>query len=338
MPATETLYASGYGTDISVFNLNTTSGALTVQSHASAGSGPSYLAIAPNRRFLYAINENSGDKSQVIAFSIDSSDGHLTQINSANTGGSGSPHLAVHPSGKWLAVAHYTSGETSILPILENGGVADASTVDKGPASGCQKAHQALFDASGNYLFVPCLDSNYVIQFKFSAGNLTFNEPASVMVSGGPRHMALDAQERYAYVLSETESTITSFTYDKATGRLSDPQVINSYQHSKGASAHVLVHPLGKWLYASNRNENSLGLFSIDSAGRPHAVGFETDMISTPRDFSVDALGGLLILANQDGAQNVLVYRIDANDGRLTRVQTAAVGGNPTFAKAIVLP
>jgi 6-phosphogluconolactonase len=338
VPATETVYVSGNGSDIIVFAMDTKTGALTSKSRVNAGNAPSYLAIAPNKKFLYAVNENNGGASKVIAFSIDGSDGHLTEINSATSGGDGAPHLAVHPSGKWLVVTHYSSGQTSVLPILDTGAVAAATTIDPGPAPGCQKAHQAVFDLTGDYLFVPCLGSNYVIQFKFSAGKLTYNDPASVPVSGGPRHMAIDPQQHNAYVLSELESTITLLKYDAPSGKLSNPQVTNSYQKTKGASAHIVVHASGKWLYASNRQENSLGLFSLDTTGRPNALTFETDMLNTPRDFSVDPLGNFLILANQAGPQNVLVYRIDAGDGRLSRVGLAAAGGSPTFTQAIVLP
>jgi 6-phosphogluconolactonase len=337
-PRPELVYVSGYGPDIRVFTLDRSSGALAPQSTAPAGMSASYLAIAPDARFLYAINEADAQASQVVAFAIDASDGHLTQINTAMTGGSGSPFLAVDPSGHWLAVAHYTSGETSLLPIRDDGSVGDPKVIDKGPGAGCMQAHQAVFDASGTHLLVPCLGSNFVIQFKFSAGQLTYNEPATVAVSGGPRHLALDPSEHHAYVLSELESTITSFAYDATTGRLSDPQVISSVQTQAGASAQIVVHPSGQWLYVSNRAENSLGLFSIDAQGRPHPAAFQTDMIATPRDFSVDPLGHFLILANQDGAQNVLVYSIAPADGQLSRTQVVPVGENPTFTRALVLP
>jgi 6-phosphogluconolactonase len=149
--------------------------------------------------------------------------------------------------------------------------------------------------------------------------------------------MALDPAEQHAYVLSEQNSTITSFLYDAASGRLSSPQVIDSYEDSAGASAHIAVHPSGNWLYASNRSENSLGLFSIDAQGRPQPVAFQRDMINTPRDFTIDPTGTFLISANQNGAQNLLVYRIAAADGRLTRVQVVPVGGSPTFAGVLLL-
>lgn len=337
-PAHETAYVSGGGSNIRVFDLATDSGTLTPRSMINGGTNPSYLAISPDKKYLYAVNEADGDASKVLAFSIDPSDGHLTAVDSAKTGGNGAPHLAVHPSGKWIAVAHYNSGHTTILPVGNNGGVSDPISVDKGPSSGCKNAHQAVFDRSGDHLFVPCLGSNYVIQFKFAAGKLSYNDPATVAIPGGPRHLALDPSEQNAYVLSELESKLTWLKYDKTTGTLSNPQTQNSYKTTSGSSAHIVVHASGRWLYVSNRTENSLGLFSIDATGRPAPVTFETELITTPRDFSVDALGKYLLLANQDGNQDVLVYRIAEADGKLTRVSVTPASGNPTFTTAITLP
>ena len=120
-------------------------------------------------------------------------------------------------------------------------------------------------------------------------------------------------------------------------GKLSNPQTIPSHDGTKGSSAHIAVHPQGRFLYASNRTENSLGLFSIDGDGRPHPVAFVREMITTPRDFTVDPSGALLISANQGGAENLLVFRI-AGDGVLSRVQTVPVGGRPSFVGVVFLP
>jgi 6-phosphogluconolactonase len=332
------VYVSGGGPDITYFKLDLASGALAKQGSASGGTNPSYLAVAPDKKHLYAINEADGGGSQVIAFSIDGTTGALSEINRAPTSGQGAPHLAVHPTGKWLAVAHYNSGHTSILPIRADGGVQAAVDVKLGPNDDCKNAHQAVFDSTGAYLFVPCLGSNFVQQFKFGNGMLTYNDPATVAVPGGPRHMAFDAAEQRAYVLSELESKITSFSYDAATGKLSGAETINSYETTAGSSAHIVVHPSGQWLYASNRTENSIGLFSIDAAGKPHAVAFEHDMIATPRDFTVDPTGRWLISCNQAGAENVLVFGIAPADGRLTRAQVVPVGGSPSFAGVVFLP
>ncbi|HKP58466.1 MAG TPA: lactonase family protein, partial [Polyangiales bacterium] len=338
IPASETVYVSGGGPSIHVFSLATDTGKLTARSTVAAGENPSYLAIAPDKKHLYAVNEADGPSSKILAFSIDPSDGHLTPINSASSGGNGAPHLAVHPSGKWIAVAHYNSGHTTILPVKADGGVGEPIATEQGPMSGCKNAHQAVFDRSGAHLLVPCLGSNYVIQFNFADGKLTYNDPPTVTVPGGPRHLALDPSESNAYLLSELESKLTWFKYDKTTGKLTAPQTQNSFKTTAGSSAHIVVHPAGHWLYLSNRTENSLGLFSIDGSGKPQPVRFETEMIATPRDFSVDPFGKYLLLANQKGSQNVLVYEIAEADGKLTRVQVVPVGDSPTFTTAITLP
>lgn len=323
------VYVSGNSTTIGLFRLDPQTGSLTKAASAAAGQNPSYLALAPGGQYLYAVNEIA--ESRVLAFRVDPSTGGLTEINRANTGGDGATHLAVHPSGKWVAVAHYNSGHTVVLPVLDNGGVGDPIASSRGPDDSCKNAHQALFDDSGAHLFVPCLGSNYVLQLKLVDGRLEYNDPPTVAVAGGPRHMALHPSQRTAYVLSELESILTSFDYDPRTGRLSNPVSIPSVQQRQGASAHVAVHPGGKFLYVSNRAENSVGLFALDAKGRASPVDFVTEGISTPRDFVLAPNGELLLAANQAGAQDVLVFRIAPADGRLTRLSSTKVGGDPTF-------
>lgn len=339
MSAKQFVYVSGYGSNIHVLELDVQAGELTELTSADGGMSPSYMAFSRDKRFAYAINEADGANSKVLAFAVDPSDGKLSLLNSQVTGGSGSPHLAVHPSGKWIAVAHYTSGEVSVLPVQDDGSLGSASAPDRGPNDDCEKAHQAVFDASGDHLFVPCLDSNYVLQYRFNNGQLEYNDPPTVPVTGGPRHLAFDPTEKRAYVLTEHESTITQFDYDKATGLLTNARTpLKGFEQTKGSSAHIVVHSSGKWLYASNRKENTLGLFALAADGTPSAVAFEKDMISTPRDFSIDPTGRWLILANQEGAETVLLYSIDESSGKLTRKQVVEVGDNPTFTQALILP
>ncbi len=337
-PAKQTVFVSGYGPNITTLTLDTATGMLASTGTVSGGTSPSYMAFSPDLAYAYAINEAGGSNSNVVAFSIAPGSGKLTQLNKAATGGEGAPHLAVHPSGKWIVVAHYGSGHISVLPIQGDGRVGAATAPTKGPDGGCKNAHQAVFDRTGDFLFVPCLGSNHVIQFRFQNGQLSGNDPATVPVAGGPRHLAFDPEYRFAYVLSEHESKITSFKYDSASGKLSDAQAIPSVEQAAGSSAHILVHPNGKWLYASNRTENSIGLFAIDAGGRPTPVQFTKNMVATPRDFSLDVSGRWLLLANQAGPENVVVFAIDPADGKLSPHSVAAVGGQPTFTQAVVLP
>lgn len=333
------VYVGGYSSEIAHFVLDRATGELNPLGGTSAGNAPSYLAVHPLRDALYAINEQStAASSEVIAFAIDPEDGELSMINAVPSGGEGAPHLAVHPTGQWIAVAHYDSGHTSILSVRDDRGLGGVIDIDRGPGDAARKAHQAVFDARGTTLLVPCLENNYVLQYQFQLGTLALNAPPTVAVAGGPRHLALSPDQRFAYALSELESLLTSFAYDGITGQLSSPQTIDSEQEIKGASAHVAVHPTGKWLYVSNRAENSLGVFSIDGDGRPHAIDFVRAGIATPRDFAIDPRGEYLIVANQAGAQDLRVYRIDPDAGTLTFVSSANVGGEPSSVSFVLLP
>ena len=332
------VYVSGNGPNVSIFSLDVAAGTLTSKGSIGAGSEATYLAISSDRKYLYAVNETS--PSRVVAFSIDADDGSLTEINGQDTAGNGAPHLGVHPSGKFVVVAHYGSGHVTVLPVRDDGGVGGVVASSRGPNDGCQKAHQIVFDTSGDHLFVPCLGSNYVMQFTFpSNGMITLGTPPTAAVEGGPRHMALHPTAPFAYVLSELNSTLTRLAYDRASGQLSSPTSIPSYDTTAGSSAHIVIHPSGRFLYASNRTENSIGLFSLDgTTGAASPVAFEKSMLSTPRDFAVNPSGQLLISANQDGQGDLLVFRIADSDGKLTRLRSVAVGNRPSFVGITTLP
>src|SRR5205814_7389941 len=136
---------------------------------ATAGTVPSYLAFAPSKKYLYAVDEV--DKAAVIAFLVDPLTGALSRINQESTGGAGAPHLAVHPSGNWIVVAHYDSSMVSVHPVGSDGAVGHAvDTLNPG-----KFAHQVVFAGAGRFAFIPCLGSNLVAQYRFEAGRLVPN-------------------------------------------------------------------------------------------------------------------------------------------------------------------
>jgi 6-phosphogluconolactonase len=178
-----------------------------------------------------------------------------------------------------------------------------------------------------------------------ATGKLSPNDPpmAGPGVAGaGPRHMAFHPSRKWAYVINELNGTITSYSYDATRGTLSEPQSLRTTPEgfTENASAHVVVHPGGRFVYASNRAHNSLAVFAIDdTSGRPRLVTIDTaeGMIRTPRDFTLDPNGAFALVANQ-GSGTLLVLRIGA-DGRLTRVGMPITGlGGPQWVGAVTLP
>jgi len=338
------VYVSGYNATITVLRLNLETGALTpVSTVASTVSSPSFLAISPDKKFLYAVNEQGGANSKLVAFSINAATANLTKINEAATGGDGSPHISVHPSGKLVLVAHYGSGHVSTIKVDNNGGVVSPPADVERPAN--DRSHHIIADRSGQNVFICNVSSNTVFQFKVdTAGMLTANGQVAGFPGGaGPRHMAFHPTLNVAYTINETAKTVSSLTYDPATGKLSDPKTQSGLPPNTtfngGSGAHILVSPDGKLVFASIRGHNSITSYKVNPADGTltYAANQQAGgMIRTPRNFGIDPTGKYLIVANQDSA-NVVVLQIAA-DGTMTLVGTPTkVANSPSFVGIVAL-
>ena len=338
-----TVYVGGSSSTIAILSLDLATGALTMRSEAPGGTSPTYLAWDGAQRFLYAGN---GGQGRVTSYTIGAA-GALARLGDVSTAGMGYmasvTHLSVHPTGNWVLTAHFDSGHVAVLPVAANG-LAGAPVDIEHPAT---EAHQIVSDASGRHVFVPCRSGNVIAQYGFDSatGQLTAANPALVQADAGagPRHIAFHPNQQSAYVINELNGTITSYRYDATAGLLSMPQSISAAPAgmTERSSAHVVVHPSGKFVYASNRTTNTVGMFSVDAtSGRLTTIGHETGggMVRTPRDFGMEPGGRFLIVANQ-GTNNVIVFRIDATAGTLTRVgDPLTVPASPQFAGALPSP
>jgi 6-phosphogluconolactonase len=328
---------SGYDAPIMIFGMNATTGALTPAGMGTTGAGgePTSLVFSPDKRVVYAGDEQKNKPaSRVIAFSIDPASGALTEINRENTGATTLADVGIHPSGKWVLAANYDTGDVTVFPVRTDGGLGAA--MPRVAAGG--QAHFILFDSLGQFLFVPCVAAGHVAMFRFANGVLTPNQPPTVAVNGSPRHIALTPDERFAYVISQSDSMIFSFTLDKTTGRLTPLESVASTA-SPTFGAHVAVHPSGKFLYASSRGDNSIIIFTIDAnTGRLTRVGYQRDMISYPWWFGLDATGQFLYVAS-DRSTSVLAHRVNTTTGLLQTIgMPLPVAMRPTYVGVLSFP
>jgi 6-phosphogluconolactonase len=306
------------------------SGKLTPLGLAAETSNPSFLAVDPNQRFLYAANE---DKAGTIsAFAIDPANGRLKPLNSVPSRGSGPCHVAVDASGKWVFAANYNSGSVAMFPVHADGALGEAtgfvqhagSSVNAQRQSG-PHAHSANLSPDGRWLLVPDLGLDQILSYRVDAvkGTLYAGDPPFTKVApgSGPRHMAFGKDGRFAYAINEMLATVTVFRYNSAHGSLEDLQTAqvtpDGYTGLK-SSAEIAVDPNGKFLYASNRGDSTIAVFRIDGEkGTLTAVERVSTGGKTPRNFAIDPSGAFLFAANQDSG-NVVVFRIDRATGRLT--------------------
>ena len=345
-PAIPYVYIGSANAQIGVYKLDRSTGALTsVDTTALANGAPTFLAVDPQHKYLYAANEVQ--TGGVSAYSINQATGKLTHLNDQPMANFGPTHVSVDQAGKFVFAANYNTGHVASYPIQADGKVGTAAD-DKQPGT---NAHQAVTDPSNKFVFVPCLGSDYVAQFTLNAtsGVLTANTPATLGIGPpagqpnqvGPRHMAFHPNGKWIYLALETASQVAPLLLDTTTGRLSAMQTPLSSLTAPVAGnteAEVQVHPNGKFVYSSNRGDNSIALFTVGATGQLSFVSTKKTGGATPRHFSIDPSGAWLLVAHQ-GSGNVGVFAIDPTSGALT----AAAGGltnfaTPEFISVVELP
>ncbi len=337
------------------FDLDAATGQLSNKTLVAESPSPSYLAIAPNGKFLYSVNEVPGQKTGgVSAFTLDPKTGDLKYLNTESSGGAGPCHLIVDKDGKHVLAANYGSGSTVVLPIDENGRVGAATdfvqhmgkSVDPMRQEG-PHAHCCALDAANRFAFVCDLGLDKVLIFKYDAekGKITPNEPpaADLAPGSGPRHIAFTPDGKFAYVVNELNLTITGFRYDADHGALKEIQTLSTLPKGtkpskKYSCAEVVVHPSGRFVYATNRGQDTIATFAIDpQTGELTLVGHQGDGIKVPRGFNVNSTGTWAVAANQDG-DSIVVLAIDPKTGELKPTGVKAEAGKPVDVRIIPKP
>jgi 6-phosphogluconolactonase len=297
---------------------------------------PSFLAIHPSGKFLYAVNEvgdfGGARSGAVSAFAFDAKAGKLTFLNQASSRGADPCYVVADSTGKNVLLANYSSGTVAVVRLGKDGRLGEASMVIQHTGSSVDKArqegphaHSINLSADNRFAIAADLGLDKLLVYRFDAerGTLEANDPpfAKVNPGAGPRHFAFHPNGRFAYVINEMRSTVTAFSYDPARGVLGNLQTLSTLPpgfSGQNDDAEVRVHPSGKFLYGSNRGHDSIAEFKIDpERGTLTLVGNTPTQGKTPRDFNLDPTGANLFAANQD-SDNVVIFRIDAATGRLT--------------------
>ncbi len=330
-------------------------GALTNPVAAAKTADPSFLAVHPSGKFLYATNEVGsfgGEKAGAVsAFTLDAEAGTLTALDQQSSRGAHPCHLAVDPTGKLVAAANYSGGSVVALP-LESGSVRPASSfvqhhgksVDPGRQS-APHAHSVNFDPTGKLALVADLGLDEVLLYDVdaAAGALTPHDPPAVKVApgSGPRHLAWHPSGKVAYVITELKNTVIVLKYDQAKGTFQEVQTVSTLPagfDGKSYCAEVVVHPSGKFVYGSNRGHDSLAIFQVDPAtGTLTPAGHVPTGGKNPRNFVVDPTGGWVLAENQD-SDSIVVFKVDPKSGGLTRTGEPVSISKPVCIRFVARP
>jgi 6-phosphogluconolactonase len=307
---------------------------------AAEAEDPSFLAVHPSGKNLYAVNEinHFGEQKSgaISAFSIDAKTGKLTLLNQAGTQGGAPCYITLDKTGKFVLVANYDGGSVAVFPIGADGSLAPASAFIRHSGSSVDKErqegpHAHWIGSSPDNRFALAadlgLDKILVYRFNSAKGTLAPDTPPFVKLSpgAGPRHLAFHPNGKFAYVLTEMGSSVTAFAYKASNGSLAPLETVSTFSilrkdySGPKEAAEIAVHPSGRFLYASNRaGIDTISAFSIDPMkGTIHLKDEYPTMGKTPRNFAIDPTGKFLLAANQE-SNNIVIFRIDSTTGALT--------------------
>src|SRR3989449_10425076 len=291
---------------IYAYRFDAATGRLTSVGLVANTTNPSFLAVHPSRRFLYAVNEianyESGKSGGVSSFAIDRETGKLTLVTEVSSHGADPCHVSLDKAGKFVLVANYSGGSIAVFPVLEDGRLGEASAFVQHTGSSVNPkrqegphAHSIDTSSATRFLLAADLGRDRLLVYRFDPfrGSLEPNDPAFAKINpgAGPRHFAFHPSGRFVYAVNEMGSSISAFSYDAARGSLRELQTISTLPKdfaSQSDAAEIEVHPGGKFLYGSNRGHDSIAVFAIEAGkGTLTPVGDVPTQGKTPRKFAI---------------------------------------------------
>jgi 6-phosphogluconolactonase len=269
-----------------------------------------------------------------LAYRPDPSTGSLTLLNQTPSIGEGPCYLSIDQTGKFIFAANYGSGSISAFSLLPDGRLGKVSafvqhlgaSVDPERQTG-PHPHFIQTTADNRFALVADLGLDQLLLYKFDAsdGSLSAALPPNVKVPAGegPRHFQFGPGQRYLYLLTEMNSSVTVFSWNSQQGTLQQKQAISALPKDfkgKSDAAEIQIDAKGKFLYVSNRGADTIAVFKINpSEGTLTMVQSVASGGKTPRYFAIDPSGKFLLAGNQN-SDNIVIFRISQKTGKLLKV------------------
>jgi 6-phosphogluconolactonase len=275
-------------------------------------AAPSFAAVHPSGRWLYAVSETGidpdGTAGHVHALGIDRAGEGVTflPLNVQPSGGDLPCHLRVDPSGKWLIVTNYGTGSVGALPIQTDGSLGELSTLVWHAGRGVDPvrqegphAHSAIFTPDGAFVIAADLGIDRLMIHRFVDGRLTPTAEVQSTPGAGPRHMAFHPNGRVLYVTNELNGTLSAYNY--TAGCMEERQTLSTLPDDppENLAADLQVTPAGDRVYVSNRGDNSLAVFGATPEGDLRRLTLVNCAGNWPRNIVLAPGGRFILAANQ---------------------------------------
>ncbi|MFF3371378.1 lactonase family protein [Streptomyces sp. NPDC002680] len=302
-----------------------------------AQTGSNWLAAHPRKAVLYATGGESG--GTVRAFRVDRATGALEQFGEiatqATPAGGGLSYIGVDVRSRTLLAADFAAGTVVSAPIGADGGLGAVMSRVQDTGSGPHPrqtgphAHHVVIDPSGRFALVPDLGADRIFVHRFDRPTQTLSAGPSAYATApgsGPRRVVFHPSGRIVYLLNELTADIQTLGWSPEDGVLTHLQSLstNVPEHTGTTSAAELASSRdGRFVYTSNRGENTLVVFSTDRrTGLLTLVQRIPCGGLTPWSFSLHPSGRWLFVANQ-GSSTVNLFGVNPHSGQLTDTGTS---------------
>jgi 6-phosphogluconolactonase len=351
-------YGTGESKGIYVSRFDASTGKLTPPELAVETANPSYLAIHPNRRFLYSVNEHidatGKTPGEVSAFAIDRASGRLKEINRVSARGGMPCHIAADRTGKTLAVANWSTGSAATFPIRADGGLGESTgfyqhSGERSGAGGTGQpvqvhCHAVVFSPDNRFLIETDTGLNKVFVHRLDPARATItpNDPPFLGLQNpaNPRHLVFHPNGKWAYIANEAGPGCTMLRYDGRRGVFEEAGVTRTVpaDHTgRTTPAEAVMHPGGSYVFVSNRGHESIAVLRVDPAtGTPALVDAFLPGGSGPRSFNVDPTGQW-VFALMQRSNSIVPLRFDAKAGKLSRSGDPIPLASPVCAKFVAV-
>jgi 6-phosphogluconolactonase len=311
---------------INVYDFNSSDGVLKFLSASNAGPNPSYFCISEIRKHIYAVNEVSkfrgvtGGGLTTLCYTGNFE--NIKIMNEMPVPNGGPCFISITPENDFLLIANYAGGSVTVVKLDENGipeRVSD-SIIYNGIGENHSHAHMISTDPAGKRIYATDLGLDRIMIYtldKKTGKLIPFNEDGISLPPGtGPRHFVFNETGSRMYVIGELASTVSVLIVEQ-NGGLKLLQTISTRKEGTGVPnycADIHIDKTGRFLYGSNRGENSIVTFRIEKNGELKLTGHTESGGDWPRNFIIDPSGKFILAANQKSG-NISVFSINEKSG-----------------------
>ncbi|MFN7541681.1 MAG: lactonase family protein [Acidobacteriota bacterium] len=301
-------------------------GAMTAPVRAVETPDPTFLAVHPSEGWVYAVA--ALPEGELRAFRREE-DGSLKLLNRVSSRGAGPAHVTIDRTGKFVATANYGSGSVAVFRIERDGRLSEAVAAvqheGKGPNESRQAgphAHSCYFSPDNRRLYCADLGLDEVKIYGFDGGTGSLRVEGSLRTpaGAGPRHLAFGGKR--IYVLNEMGSSVSVFEEGVLRETVS---ALPAGFAGESTAAEIVLHPNGRFLYASNRGADTIAVFR---GGERLVKTGDVAVGRTPRNFVLSPDGRFMLVGSQ-AEDKIETFRVDGRTGALKPAGGLAKTGAP---------